>query len=195
MAKRKKHSTHPHHRSHHRRRVGASGLSLGKGDTGMKLLTIAAGYLAGDTINGWVDKVVPKTTDPTTLVQTPNQNIAIVTEVGIGGLLLMKKVGSGTVGKALKIGGGVLLGAGLKRALKKFGVIKGYQSVPVIGRPKMAGYQSVPVIGKTSIPPQLAGRPAQLQGYRVNGYGAQGSGVMSGSGSGITSNSGSGYMS
>ncbi len=170
-------------------------MSLSKGGTGMKLLSIAAGYLMADTINAQVDKVVPKTTDPTTLVQTPNQNIAIIGEVGIGGLLLMKKIGSGTVSTALKFGGGVLLGAGLKRALKKFGVIKGYQSVPVIGRPRMAGYQSVPVIGKTSTPPQLSGRPAQLQGYRVNGYTPHGSGVMSGSGSGIATNSGSGYMS
>lgn len=194
MAKRKRHSTHSRRRRS-RRRVGASGLSLGKGGTGMKLLSIAAGYFMAETINAQVDKVVPKTTDPTTLVQTPNQNIAIIGEVGLGGLLLMKKVGSGTASTVLKFGGGVLLGAGLKRALKKFGVIKGYQSVPVIGRPKMAGYQSVPVIGKTSVPPQLAGRPAQLQGYRVNGYTPHGSGVMSGTGSGLAVNSGSGYMS
>lgn len=192
MARRKRRSTHHHHRRRSRR-VGA--LGLGKGDTGMKLLSIAAGYLMADTINAQVDKVVPKTTDPTTLVQTPNQNIAIIGEVGLGGLLLMKKSSSGTVGKVLKYGGGVLVGAGLKRALKKFGVIKGYQAVPVLGRPRMAGYQSVPVLGKTVTPPQLSGRPAQLQGYGVNGYTPHGSGVMSGTGSGISTNAGSGYMS
>lgn len=195
MAKRKRHYT-PRRRRSHRRRVGARGLSLGRGDTGMKILSVAAGYLMADTINAQVDKIVPKTTDPTTLVQTPNQNIAIVGEVGLGGLLLMRKSAAGTVGKVLKYGGGVLVGAGLKRALKKFGVLRGYQAVPVLGRrPHMAGYQSMPVIGKSDMPPQLSGKPAQLQGYRVNGYTPHGSGVMSGAGSGITANSGSGYMS
>lgn len=159
-----------------RRRVGAIGLQAGS--TGLKLLSIAAGYLAADTINEQVDKILPKKKDEAG-VEGPNQTIAIVGEVGLGGLLLMKRRPT----MITTVAGGIAAGAGLKRALKTMGVLKGYQSVPVIGRHRMAGYQSVPVIGKTVVPPQLAGKPGQLQGFRVNGvwnngYDSQGSGVM-----------------
>lgn len=190
MAKRKKSN-----RRRRSRRVGA--VSLGKKGTGLKLLAIAGGYLMGDMINGAVDKLLPGTKDATTGIKTidPNMNrMAAVGEIGIGGLLLLSKK-SGTV---MKVGGGLLAGAGLKRALVQMGVLKGYQSVPVIGRHRMAGYQSVPVIGNTGMPPQLSGRtPAQLQGFRVNGYNNQGSGmgVLAGdNGSGITNTNSSGYM-
>ena len=133
---------------------------------------------------------------------------ATVGLVGIGGLLLMRKKSQ----PALKYAGGVLLGAGLKRALKVLGVVSGYQSVPVIGRShRMAGYQSVPVIGRTITPPQLAGyTPPQLAGYipagsGVSGYRPAGSGVGvmgrigniegANSGSGINNTSGGSYMS
>ncbi len=167
------------------RRVGA--MSFGsKKDTGLKLLAVAGGFLLGDTINAQIDKFLPKTTDATTATQVPNQTIGIVGEIGLGGLLLMRKKKS----MPLTVVGGILAGAGLKRAAKKMGLIKGYQNVPVIGRHRMSGYQSVPVIGNSVVPAQLQGRtPAQLQGYNVNGYVSQGSGVMSGcdsTGSGIT---------
>lgn len=178
------------------RRVGAVSLA-GKGGMGMKLIAIAGGYLLGDMINTQVDKVLPGNTDATTGIKTidPNmKNYAAIGELGIGGLLLLRKKKS----MFTTIGGGLLAGAGLKRALKQMGAIKGYQSVPVIGKHRMAGYQSVPVIGNAVVPPQLAGRmPAQLQGYKVNGYVPHGSGVMAGadygSGSGVTHDS-SGYM-
>lgn len=165
------------HKVRRHRRVGA--LSMGRSSTGMKLLSIGAGYLLADTINPQIDKILPKTTDASG-VEMPNETIGIVGEVGIGGLLLMSKRGN----QMLKMGGGILAGAGLKRALKKMGVLKGYQSVPVIGGgpSRLAGYQATPVIG--TIPPQLAGVPGQLQGFRVNGgpfnngYDSQGSGVM-----------------
>lgn len=212
MAHRRKHHR-VHHRVHHRkshrrhRRMGA--LDLG-GDVGIKLLTVGAGFLLGNTINSMVDKVLPK--DPT-LVTAPTKNsstIAAVGMVGIGGLLLMRKKTAGPAGNILAYGGGILAGAGLKRALKVMGVMSGYQSVPVIGRHRMAGYQSVPVIGARKTPAQLAGNiPAQLRGYipagsGVGGYIPAGSGVRGVmgaigncdgySGSGIN-NSGSGYLS
>ncbi len=180
MAKKRKHRRH--------RRVGAMGFG-GKKDAGLKLLAVAGGFLLGDTINAQLDKVLPKTKDPTTQVETPNQTIGIAGEIGLGGLLLMRKKKS----MPLTIAGGVLVGAGLKRAAKKMGLIKGYQSVPVIGRHRMGGYQSVPVIGNTVVPSQLSGKtPAQLQGYRVGAYVPHGSGVMSGcdNGSGITGGGG-----
>lgn len=190
MAKRKKHSRR---RS---RRVGAMSLG-GKKSTGLKLLSVAGGFLLGDVINGAIDKMLPGTTDATTKVKTidaKTAKLATIGEIGIGGLLLLRKKKNAI----LTVGGGVLAGAGLKRALVSMGVLKGYQSVPVIGRHRMSGYQSVPVIGNTAMPPQLSGKiPAQLQGYRVNGYTSQGSGVgmlADGNGSGITSTS-SGYMS
>lgn len=175
-------------RKRRHRRVGAMSFG-GKKDTGLKLLAVAGGFLLGDTINTQIDKFLPKTTDTATGTQVPNQTIGIVGEIGLGGLLLMRKKKS----MPLTVVGGVLAGAGLKRAMKKMGVLKGYQNVPVIGRHRMSGYQSVPVIGNTVVPPQLAGRmPAQLQGYGVNGYVSQGSGVMAGcdGGSGITGSGG-----
>lgn len=190
---------HKKHRRRHSRRVGA--LNLKSKDTGLKLLAVAGGFFMGDAINGGIDSLVTKVTGgtattTTTPATTSTSPVTAIAEIGIGGLLLMRKK-SGGMNTVLKLGGGVLAGAGIKRLMKQMGVIKGYQSVPVIGRHRMTGYQSVPVIG--GIPPQLAGKmPAQLQGYRVNGYTAAGSGVMgaidSGSGSGITTHSGSGYM-
>jgi len=200
MARRKKHQ-----KRRRTRRVGALRLG-GKGDIAVKVLAIGAGFLMGNAINGAIDKMLPKTTDPAP-VPTKNAKItATVAQVGIGGLLLLQKK-SGATGMVMKGAGGLLAGAGLKRALGVLGVMGGYQSVPVIGRHKMAGYQSVPVIGASVIPSQLGNRtPPQLNGYRPAGSGVgsyvnQGSGVMGsigccddGSGSGITSYDGSGYM-
>lgn len=195
MAKRKK------HKRRSRRRVGA--FSLGGSDTGVKLLAVGAGFLLGNTINGLIDKALPKTTDAVPVPTTSSQTIAMVGQVGLGGLLLLKKQ-TGTTGMIMKGAGGLLAGAGVKRALKVLGVMSGYQSVPVIGRHRMAGYQSVPAIG-AKVPAQLAGKvPPQLSGYRpagsgVGGYVPAGSGVLGGmgncdTGSGITTSTGSGYM-
>ena len=166
-----------------RRRVGAMSFG-GKKDVGLKLLAVAGGFLLGDTINTQLDKVLPKSKDATTNIETPNQTIGIIGEIGLGGLLLMRKKKN----MMLTVGGGVLAGAGLRRVAKKMGLIGGYQNVPVIGRHRMGGYQSVPVIGNTIIPSQLSGKtPAQLQGYKVGAYVPHGSGVMAGcdGGSGI----------
>lgn len=196
MAKRKK-------QTKRRRRVG--GLKLGGKDTGVKLLAVGAGFLLGNTINGYIDKMLPKTTDTTPVVTTNGKMLATVGELGIGGMLLLSKK-SGTAGMAMKGVGGLLAGAGLKRALAVLGVVSGYQSVPVIGKHRMAGYQTVPVIGASTVPSQLSGKtPVQLSGYRSQGSGVgayipagSGVGVMGSigncdNGSGIT-NDGSGYM-
>lgn len=182
------------------RRVGAFG--FGKKDTGLKLAALAGGFFLGNSINSGIDKLLTKvtpatTTTPTQTSSTP-QTLAMVGEIGLGGLLLMRKK-SGGINTGLKIAGGLLAGAGIKRALKVMGVMSGYQAVPVIGRHRMGGYQSVPVIGRGQTPPQLAGTPAQLQGYRVNGYTPAGSGVMGSigcceGGSGVTNTAGGSYM-
>lgn len=204
MSHRRKRHTRHHGRRRRRRGVGA--LKLGGKDIGLKLAAVAGGWFLGGVVNTAIDKVLPKTTDPVPVPTKNGQIMATAGEIGIGGLLLLRR-SSGTSGMVQKVAGGLLVGAGLKRALHVMGVISGYQNVPVIGRHRMAGYQNVPVIGAT--PPQLAGKtPAQLQGFRVNGYTPAGSGVgayiPSGSGvmgsigncdggSGIT-NTGSGYM-
>jgi hypothetical protein len=180
------------------RRVGA--FSMGKKDMGLKIASLAAGYFLANTINAKLDQLTTKTTAATATtpatITPPPATLLLVGELGLGGLLLLRKGGAGTMGMVTKVAGGLLAGAGIKRALKTMGIISGYQAVPVIGKHRMAGYQSVPVIGGT--PPQLAGRPSQLQGFRVNGYTNTGSGVMGGigaieGGSGIN-NSGTGYM-
>lgn len=202
------HKKKKHHKRRHRN-VGA--MSIGKGDTGLKLLAVAGGFFLGNTINTQIDKLLPKEASPaggTAAIATPTktaQTMAMVGEIGIGGLLLLRKR-SNTI---MKVAGGVLAGAGIKRALSVMGVmtgIGGYQNVPVIGAHRMAGYQNVPVIGANVVPSQLSGRtPPQLSGYRpagsgVGGYLSQGSGVMGstigscGGGSGITSTGGGGYM-
>jgi hypothetical protein len=191
-----------------RRRVGAT--SLGKTSTLLKVGSVVAGYFLADKINAQIDKFLPSTTDTsvTPNVTKPNEMIGIVGEVGLGGLLLMMKGGKGKTGKIktyASLAGGVLAGAGIKRVLKKAGVVTGYQSVPVIGRKRMAGYQNVPVVG--AIPAQLRGTPGQLQGYVTQGSGMSGYvpagsgahvmgsiGCCSASGSGITNSSGSNLM-
>jgi hypothetical protein len=180
------------------RRVGA--LAVEKG-SGMKLLALAGGYLLGDAISAPLQTITEKVLPPKE-GSNPAKTVVMAAELGIGGLLLLR-----SKGKIATLAGGVLAGAGIRRALSQMGVIKGYQNVPVIGRHRLAGYQSVPVIGAT--PPQLAGAPAQLQGFRVNGglgtngYGSQGSGVMgtvmnpniaADRGSGLLASNASGYM-
>jgi len=188
-----------------RRRVGAFG--MGGKDTALKIAAIAGGFLLGKTISAQIDKVNVKTvpataTTPATTSTVIPKSVVTIGELGIGGLLLLRKGGSGTMGMVSKVAGGVLAGVGLRNALGQMGIMSGYQSVPVIGRHRMAGYQSVPVIGANKMPPQLSGKtPAQLQGFRVNGYTPTGSsvGVMGSigsaeNGSGITTSCGSGYM-
>lgn len=203
-------------RRHHR--VGA--MSLNPKSTLVRVAAVAAGYFLGDTINSAIDSVIPASIFPVPVATNPptapatgfaalgfNQDTIVgAAEGGLGAMLLLSK------GKAsiIKTGaGGILAGAGIHRLLKKAGIVTGYQSMPVIGRHLMAGYQSMPVIGKT--PAQLRGLPGQLEGFRVNGYNAQGSGVMgkisglyegrgiagadSGSGSGISYDNGSECMS
>lgn len=195
--RRRKHRQH-RQRRHRRRVMGAFGMSERTKDMGVKILSIAGGFVLGNAINDTIDKILPKTTDPVThltSISKTTSNLTAAGEVGIGALLLLKK-SRGTTGTIMKAAGGILAGAGIKRALKTMGVLTGYQSVPVIGRHRMAGYQSVPVIG-ANVPPQLAGKvPAQLQGYRVGAYTPSGSGVMGNAdgGSGITSTSGGGYL-
>jgi hypothetical protein len=177
-----------------RRRVGA--MSLNPGSPLVKVASLAAGYFLGDTINTQVDKVLPASMTAATATGV-TAYVPSILELGVGGALLLMK-GKPSIIKT--VAGGVIAGAGLRRALKKAGVVTGFNMVPVI-----AGFNRVPVIN--GVPAQLSGTPAQLAGYLTaanRGGGLSGfrtSRVMGkvGSlqdqygGSGIT-NSGSGLM-
>lgn len=198
MPRRKRHTV----KRHRRRRHGSVGaLKLGGKDSGLKLIALAGGFFLGKQINAAIDKLNTTTTGtPAVSTNRVNPNMLTVGEIGIGGLLLLRKKSPGMLGTGLQVAGGVLAGAGLRRAIGQLGFMNGYQSTPVIGRHRMAGFQSVPVIGQR-MPPQLSGSrgPAQLQGFRVNGYTPTGSGVMGSigstdTGSGITNSGGGGYM-
>lgn len=185
-----------------RRRVGA--MSLNPNSPLMKLAAVGVGYLLADTINPQIDNLtksfLPTTTTVPASGTTPasvtanktNTEILAAAEAGLGALLLLGKKGNWIK----TVAGGIVAGAGLKRGLKSFGVISGYQSVPVIGgRRVIRGYQKVPVIGNINTPAQLQGyrvngpsiTPPQLSGYRVNR-------VMGSTGSGYAQASTSGYM-
>lgn len=186
------------------RRVGA----LSPGSMVTKLAAVAAGYfLVAKPLNDALEDVFKKKDEKppaTTSGFGDNMDVQGVVTAGAGAALLFL---GGKSSMIKTIAGGVLLGAGVKKLMdsgkddKKEGVT-GYQSVPVIGnRRRMAGYQQTPVIG--AVPGQLQGVPAQLQGYRVNGYQPNGSGVMGAVGSadlrdaagaGIAVGSSAGYM-
>lgn len=162
-----------------RRRVGAASSLLNPKSPVVKIAATAVGYLLADRINSAITNMLPITTTPATATtpatMTPSALAKYVPyiELGAGAFLLLTGKPS-LIKTAL---GGVLAGAGLKATLKVTGIISGYQSTPVIGARRMAGYQSTPVIGAPNLPSQLSGTPAQLEGFRVNGYLPTGSGV------------------
>lgn len=119
---------------------------------------VAAGYFLGDTINTAIDKVIPASISTGKGIITYLPTMA---EAGIGAYLLMGKGKSSIVKTAA---GGVLLGAGIKRGLKRAGIVSGFDSIPVVG-----GFKGVPVIG--AMPPALSGVPDSLSGYNVPGVG------------------------
>lgn len=114
-----------------RRRIGATALNM-KSPL-VKYGSIAAGFLMATTINTPLDKVVPISVDP---------KLVAAGQVGLGAFLAFKKQQS----MITTVAGGLLVGAGIKRAMTAFGIgsIGNYQSVPVVGR--LGNYQSVPVI-------------------------------------------------
>lgn len=125
-----------------RRRVGA--LALNPSSTLVQVGAVAVGYLMAGTVNGALDKVVPTNVDA---------KLVAAGQLGLGAALAMSK--KKTLVKTLA--GGVLAGAGLRRAMTAFGIgrVGNYQSVPVV-----AGYQSVPALG--------ASGSRRVNGYRTN---------------------------
>lgn len=177
MAKRKK--------TTRRRRIGAA--ALNPGSPVVQLGSVAVGFLLADTLNAPIDKML-KGDKPAIPAMT--NKIVGAAEVGLGALLVM---GKGKKSLIKTAAGGILAGAGLKRLLREFGVISGYQAVPVIGSQSRGinGYQAVPVIGNPF-------NPSGINGYRVNGgymVNGQGDGTSRVMGNAVGSaGSGSGLM-
>ncbi len=162
-----------------RRRIGA--MSLAAGSPLVKFGSIAAGYLLGDTINQQlIDKIFGTPTDP---VKT-GKTIAIG-QIGLGGALLFLKLG-GKKSMLVEAGAGILLGAGLKRAMVVFKTgattMSGYGDVPVIGAyrtpgqlgRKAGGYGDVPVIGAYNPASALNGTGKIMGSMNPNGSGITG---------------------
>jgi hypothetical protein len=176
MAYKKKSKKGAKRTTRRRRRVGA--VALNAKSPLVQFGSIAAGYFLGDTINPLIDKVAG-TMDP---------KIVGAAEAGIGAALAFNLLSKGKAPGALQVAaGGILMGAGAKRLLKEFGVINGFQSVPVLAGRRMNGYNSVPVLGGYNTSrTAMNGIGGYRVGPRINGS----SNVMgcAASGSGLTGN-------
>jgi hypothetical protein len=169
MARRKKRKS-----GTRRRRVGA--LALNPNSMMVQLGAVGLGFVMANTINSAIDKVAG----------SMDGKIVAAAQVGLGGMLVFSKM-TGKKSLLGVVGGGILAGAGIKRALGEFGVVNGiggYQNVPVIGRHSMNGYGKVPVISGYRAGGQLNGYPVPRP-MHTNIVGSTGSGL---------SNDGSGYM-
>lgn len=114
------------------RRMGA--MSLNASSPLVKYGSIAAGFFLARPINGLIDKVVMDI-DP---------KLVAAGQVGIGALIAFRK--GGGKGKLIStIAGGVMVGAGAKRAMSAFGV-GGFRSVPAVN-----GWQNVPAVNGTRV--------------------------------------------
>ncbi len=128
-----------------RRRVGA--LAMSANSPLVKFGSIAAGYFLAGKVNDAIDNAVGDKVDG---------KIVGAAEAGIGLMLLMAKGKKSTAKTAVA---GFALGLGANKLLKEFGVINGFENVPVIG-----GYQNAPVlsgyqVGPGGIGSYLAPRP------------------------------------
>jgi hypothetical protein len=176
MARRRKRKVVSHRR---RRRVGA--LALNASSPMVTYGSIILGFLAGGAINPLINSLIPATMK----TQVNTGKMVAGGQVGIGALLVFSK-GKKSLVKTLA--GGLMLGAGLKRASIVFkpgttDTLGGYGRVPVVGayetqgqlgyggRRKVAGYGDVPVVGSYTTPGALNG--ARVMGsMRSDGNGS-----------------------
>lgn len=139
-----------------RRRVGA--MALNAQSPMVQIGAAAIGFIFGDKINAAIDNVTG----------TMDAKLVGAGEAGIGAALMFMKLGKKKT--ILEVGaGGVLAGAGAKRLLKAFGIINGFEAVPVIGRRMLQnssvnGYGAVPVVAGYNVPQRMNG---VFNGYNV----------------------------
>jgi hypothetical protein len=127
------------------RRIGA--MALSPTSTMVQAGTVVAGYLLAGKINPLVDK----------LTGTMDAKIVSAIQVGLGGALVLGKLGKRSM--VTVIPGGLIAGAGIKRALTSFGVVTGYGSVDVISGRMVKGYQKVPAVSGYNPQASLNGYP------------------------------------
>lgn len=166
-----------------RRRIGAAG-KLNANSPLVKWGAVAIGYFLGPKINEQITKVVGDKVDA---------KIIGAGETGLGFLLAMKK---GKKGMLQTVGGGVLLGAGIRQLMASFGIggVGPYGRVPVIGA--SGPYGRVPVIGYRAGTRGYTPNNS-LNGYTPSGTLGKGGRVMAGAmpgGSGISNDAGGSYM-
>lgn len=155
-----------------RRRIGAA---LNPRSMLVRLGSVGLGYLAAAPINAQIDKVNKG---------KMSEKVVGGVSLGLGAALMMYK----SPGLIRTIGGGVLAGAGLKRELIAFGVVKPEPVTAVSGYSRrMGGYGSVPVVGGYGSVPVIGGyTPAgTLGGYNPSGTLGVVGGVGSMDGSGL----------
>lgn len=145
------------------RRMGA--LDFKPGNPLVQIAAVGIGYfLAADPVNTEIDKLLTKTAADGTKTPPTASTKKMVGGATAGAGAALVLMGKKTMVKTLA--GGALAGVGLKRLLKEFNVISGFQDVPVLGRRNMAGFQDVPVLGKLG---------DGIGAYAVNGEGINGS--------------------
>lgn len=175
-------------KSHRRRRHRVGAMALNANSPLVQLGSVALGYLAGTAVNPVINMLIPAgmKTQPMT------GKIVAGAQVGLGALLVMGK-GKKTLIKTIL--GGVVAGAGIKRAMIVFApgttdTLGGYGQIPVLGAyavpgqlgwggKKVAGYGQIPTVG------------AYAPNSTVNG---KVMGTFGDSGSGVTNPSGGAYM-
>jgi len=175
MAKKKSHK-----KKHHRRRhVGA--LALSPSSPLVMLGSVAIGYFAGTGINSAINMLIPASMK----TQQYTGKAVAAGQVGLGALLVLSK-GKKTLVKT--IAGGLLAGAGVKRAMIVFApgttdTLGGYGQVPVLGAyttngqlgRRVNGYGQVPVVGQLGAynpPSSLTGASKVMGNCSNSGYGS-----------------------
>jgi len=143
-----------------RRRIGA--LALSANSPIVKFGAVAVGYLMSDQINAQIDKVTGGKVD---------DKIVAGAQL-VAGLFLFTGKGKKSVLKT--VAGGILTGAGTKKALQSFGILSGFADVPVISGyevpqpvPSLNGITDVPVISGYNVPqPQVMGSVDSMTGEK-----------------------------
>lgn len=146
MAKRRKQKTH-----RRRRRIGA--LALNASSPLVKYGSVAAGYFLGDKINGMIDQATGGKVD---------EKLVAGAELLAGFMLAF---GKGRKSTLKTVAGGILAGAGAKKAMQSFGILNGFRSIPVLSGynvpealpASLNGYGDVPVVSGYNVPPAVVG--------------------------------------
>lgn len=144
-----------------RRSMGALNMQSPK----VNIAALAAGALGGliwgDKINEQIDKIIPADKVDGKLVATG--------QVGLGSAyaFLVKKKRTTIVTGALSLASGVLIGSGIKRGMKEFGMgnisINGYQDVNAVN-----GYQDVNAVNGAGRRRRVLGNNSPGNGMGMN---------------------------